>query len=92
MSKGAGGILRYNPDNREKARALRNNMTEAEKRIWIFLREQKDPWLRQKPISNYIVDFYCSKYQLVVEIDGETHGTKEEIEYDTRRTDFLESL
>ncbi len=67
-------------------------MTEAEKRIWMFLREQKDTWLRQKLINNYIVDFYCSKYQLVVEVDGETHGTKEEMEYDKRRTDFLESL
>ncbi len=92
---GRGDFIRwhlpYNPDNREKARILRNNMPEAEKKLWLFLRWTDITWLRQKPIDNYIVDFYCSKYQLVIEIDGATHGTIEEKKYDAERTKILES-
>ena len=63
----------YNSNNQEYARKLRNEMTNAEKKLWIFLRNTNERWLRQKPLDNYIVDFYCSEYQLVIEIDGETH-------------------
>ena len=47
-------------------------------------------FLRQKPIDNYIVDFYCSELRLVIEIDGNSHA--ETIEYDAVRTGVLESL
>ncbi len=96
LDKGGRGDLvpfrEYNPDNRERARSLRNNMTEAEKKIWLFLRSQKEVWNRQKPIEHFIVDFYCSKYNLVIEIDGATHSTDEEKLYDTYRTEILEKL
>lgn len=49
-------------------------------------------FMRQKPINNYIVDFYCSKLQLVIEVDGETHLYDEAREKDERRQDKLESL
>lgn len=47
-------------------------------------------FLRQKPIGNYIVDFYCSELQLVIEIDGDSHA--QQIEYDDERTRFLNGL
>lgn len=99
LDKGGRGDLvsdvpfrEYNPDNREKARNLRNNMTEAEKKLWLFLKQQPEVWNRQKPIEHFIVDFYCSKYNLVIEVDGVTHGTEEEKMYDAHRTEILETL
>jgi very-short-patch-repair endonuclease len=47
-------------------------------------------FLRQKPLANYIVDFYCPKLQLVVEIDGSQHVKNKE--YDEKRTKVLESF
>ena len=47
-------------------------------------------FMRQKPIGAYIVDFYCSKLRLVIEIDGESHSGK--FDYDMRRQQFLESM
>ena len=47
-------------------------------------------FLRQKPIDNYIVDFYCSELCLVIEIDGDSHA--EAVEYDAARTKVLEAL
>jgi very-short-patch-repair endonuclease len=47
-------------------------------------------FLRQKPLGGYIVDFYCSKLRLVIEIDGESHA--ETVEYDVERTKILEAL
>jgi very-short-patch-repair endonuclease len=47
-------------------------------------------FMRQKPIGEYIVDFYCSKLKLVIEVDGESHNGK--FSYDMRRQRFLESL
>jgi len=70
---------------------MRQNPTPAEKKFWYdFLRNFKYRVLRQRPIDNYIVDFYCSQLKLVVEIDGETHFTDEEMKYDEARTKTLE--
>ncbi len=94
LIKGAGGIWfrEYNPNNKESARTLRNNMTEAEKKLWLFLKQQQETWNRQKPIEHFIVDFYCSRYNIVIEVDGATHGTEEEKMYDAYRTEILETL
>jgi len=94
LIQGAGGISfrEYSQNNKEKARSLRNNQTEAEKKLWLFLKNRDETWNRQKPIENCIVDFYCSKYNLVIEIDGATHGSKEEKDYDEYRTKILEKL
>ena len=82
----------YNPKLKERARHLRNNMTPAENKLWRkYLRQFPLPVYRQKPIDNYIVDFYIPKLKLVIEIDGETHLEKKEIEYDSKRTKVLES-
>ncbi len=65
-------------------------MTAAERKLWFeFLRGHRLRWLRQKPLGNYIVDFYCSEKQLVIEVDGDSHFTDDAQEYDARRTEFL---
>ena len=87
-----GFHLPYNPDLKEKARDLRKNLTEAERKLWFrYLREFKHPVLRQKPIDNYIVDFYCPALGLIIEIDGDSHYTDEGKVYDEKRSRTLES-
>ena len=82
---------KHNSKLTEKARELRKNMTEEEKILWYqFLKDYPIRFLRQKVIDNYIVDFYCSKAKLVVELDGSQHYTAEGKISDTIRTDFIE--
>jgi len=86
------GCLPYNPKLTERARELRKNMTTAEKELWYhYLRYHRMTFHRQKIIENYIVDFYCSKALLVIEVDGDSHFTSEAIEYDFNRTAILEA-
>ena len=69
-------------------------MPEAEHRPWSFLRKkQLDGYRfrRQHPIGKYIVDFACVREKFVIEVDGATHGEQHEIQYDERRTEFLET-
>jgi len=76
----------------ERARGLRNRMTDAELRLWLRLRcEQLDGFRfrRQIPIGPYIVDFVCFKARLIVEVDGGQHATNEA--QDGRRTEWLAS-
>jgi very-short-patch-repair endonuclease len=80
----------YNPRMKTRARELRRNMTKAERKAWNgLLRKLPFTVLRQKPLDHYIVDFYCPALKLVIEIDGVTHGTDEEKEYDETRTKVL---
>ncbi|MEO6607287.1 MAG: DUF559 domain-containing protein [Aestuariivirga sp.] len=75
-----------------RARSLRHNQTEAEKRLWGNLRNkalQGHKFNRQVPIGPYIVDFLCHEAKLVLEVDGATHGDAHEVEYDKNRTAFL---
>jgi very-short-patch-repair endonuclease len=65
-------------------------MTEPEKRIWQFLRTLPYQVLRQRVIDNFIVDFYCASFKLVIEIDGDSHFTDEGKAYDEERTKILE--
>lgn len=84
--------LPYNQKLVEKAKELRKNMTLAEKKLWNnYLKTLKIRFLRQRPIDNFIVDFYCANLKLVIEIDGETHFTYEAKNYDSQRTSVLES-
>lgn len=67
-------------------------MTEAEKRLWYrFLREYPIPFVNQKVIGNYIVDFYCKKVRLSIELDGSQHYEERSLAYDATRTTFLET-
>ena len=86
-------IILYNPALKEKARELRNNSTKTEILLWINLKGKQMKgydFHRQKPIDNYIVDFFCSELMLAIEIDGESHYGKED--YDEKRQKKLESL
>jgi len=84
--------LPYNPELTGRAKELRNNLTHAEELIWDkFLKKHKYRFRSQKQIDNYIVDFYCAKLKLVIEIDGEIHDSIDRIEYDNERTKIIES-
>ena len=73
--------ITYNPYLKEKARELRNNSTLGEILLWKKLKGKQCygfDFHRQKPILNYIVDFYCYKLKLIIEIDGYSHQFKTE--------------
>jgi len=86
--------LPYNKKLTERAKELRKNMTPAEKKIWHEVLRNRQfenlRWLRQRPIDNFIVDFYCAKLKLVLEIDGDSHFTEDNKIYDEERTKILE--
>ena len=70
---------------------LRKNMTKEERHLWYdFLKIYPIQFRRQVPIGSYIVDFYCDKAMLVLELDGSQHCEPEALEYDRKRTAFLE--
>ncbi len=74
----------------EFAKTLRAGMTDAERKLWYYLRANRFEgikFIRQKPIGPYVVDFCCYGGKLVVELDGGQHY--QQIERDTRRTAFL---
>jgi len=73
-------IIPYNPKLKELARKLRNDSTFTEILLWNYLKKKQMRGFdfdRQKPIDNYIVDFYCKDLKLAIEIDGESHYGKE---------------
>jgi len=86
--------IRYDQRLIDRARENRTNPTQAEKLAWDKLFSKKQfhgyRFSRQKMLSHFIVDFYCSVLQLVVEIDWNIHDDR--VEYDQERTDKLEAL
>ena len=85
--------LPINPKLKEYAVEIRKNMTDEEKKVWYqILRGHVPKFHRQRVIGNYIVDFFCPKLKLVIEIDGYQHFYEENKEYDNKRTEYLESL
>ena len=82
-------MLTYNHKLLSRARQLRNNSTLTEVVVWNQIKANKLGYrfLRQKPLGNYIVDFYCAKFKLAIEIDGASHANKKE--YDDFRTEYL---
>ena len=83
----------YNKINIPLAKILRKNLTPWERKLWYdFLRNYPIRFQRQKAISNYIVDFYCAKARLVIELDGGGHYTTEQIEKDKIRTKELKGI
>ncbi len=87
----SGFHLPYNPNLIGRARAMRKNPTKAEKLIWYrCFRRFPVRVLRQRVIDNFIVDFYCPKLKLVIEIDGAIHDQEEQKLHDEQRTQFLE--
>ncbi len=83
----------YNKENIPLAKTLRKNMAPWERKLWYdFLRSYPVRFQRQKAIGNYIVDFYCAKAGLVLELDGGGHYTTKQAEKDELRTKELEAM
>ena len=88
-------IIPYNPVLKELAKKLRQNMTFSEVKLWNELKNGKVlgyDFDRQKPIGNYIIDFYCKDLMLALEVDGITHVDEKIILKDKLRQDELEML
>ena len=86
-------MLPYNRRLKTKARSLRTNPTDAELHLWYRLRRKQILGVqlyRQKPIGNYIADFYAPAVKLVVELDGAQHLERGQANYDAQRTKDLE--
>ena len=76
----------------ERAKELRRNQTDAERLLWSLLRNRQlggFKFRRQKPIGNYIVDFYCQEKKLIIELDGGGHGEEVQAAYDKLRNQKL---
>lgn len=85
--------LPYNGDLIKYAKELRKNATPWERKLWCyFLKDYSVRFQRQKVICNYIVDFYCAKANLAIELDGGGHFTEEKMKSDCKRTDSLLKL
>ncbi len=85
----------YNPKLKQLSRNLRNQSTLSEILMWKELKGRKIKgyqFMRQKPIGNFIADFYCSKLKLVIEIDGESHGNPIRLLKDEEKDSYLISL
>jgi very-short-patch-repair endonuclease len=85
--------VHYNPRLKQIARKLRKDMTLSEILLWQHIKGKQllgYDFHRQKPIHEYVVDFYCPRLKLVLEIDGDSHVGKEEA--DKIRQEKLESL
>ena len=83
----------YNHKNVEYARDLRREMTPWERKLWYcYLNKYPIRFYRQKPIGKYIVDFYCPKASLIVELDGGGHYEEIAERKDSERTKQLEKL
>ena len=76
-------MLPYNTNLKQASQKLRREMTDAERRLWSRLRAKQIlgvQFYRQKPVGNYIVDFYAPAANLVVEVDGSLGGFKSEVQ------------
>ncbi|MFS4483335.1 endonuclease domain-containing protein [Hyunsoonleella sp. 2307UL5-6] len=85
----------YNSQLKELARQLRNNSTKSEIKLWTYLRRKQMygyDFHRQKPIDEYIVDFFCNKLELAIECDGYSHEILEVHEKDVKKTTRLNEL
>ncbi len=88
-------MLPYNRILKPRARNLRREMTDAEQLLWWHLRRKQIggvQFYRQKPIGNYIVDFYAPRAKIVIEVDGSQHHEPRAIEADVERDEFLSRL
>lgn len=88
-------IIPYNPKLKERARELRQNMTPGEIVLWQRLKGKQVEGYdfdRQRPIDQFIVDFYCKKLRLAIEVDGTSHDSDEAQQRDVERQARLEAF
>ena len=86
---------KYSKQLKQSARTLRAGMTDAEQKLWVYLRRKQVRGLqfyRQKPLLNFIVDFYCPAAKLVIELDGSQHAELDHQQKDQRRDNLLKEL
>ncbi len=87
--------VKYNPKLKELALKLRNNSTKSEIKLWQYLKNKQlmgYDFHRQKPIDNFMADFYCNKLRLAIELDGYTHGFEEAANKDKLKEKKLKEL
>ena len=87
-------MIKYNPKLKEKARRLRAQMTDSERALWARLRRkqvQSVQFYTQRPLGNYIGDFYAPRAKLVVEVDGSQHMDGGRAAMDSKRDAYLAS-
>ncbi|MDR1585293.1 MAG: endonuclease domain-containing protein [Prevotellaceae bacterium] len=95
MNEGKNMFYGALPVHFELAKKLRENPTEAENFLWIYLAQIKIKGIRfkrQHPVLYFIADFYCHKAKLIIEVDGGYHNTPEQYCYDENRDDELAGL
>ena len=88
-------MLPYNKKLKKHSQGLRENMTKAENLLWSKIRRKQlkeKQFYRQKILGNYIVDFYCPKAKLIIELDGGQHYSKEGIKKDRNRNEYMKGL
>jgi very-short-patch-repair endonuclease len=86
-------IIPYNPKLKEFAKQLRKNSTQSEIKLWKALKGKQlngFDFHRQKPLLDYIVDFYCAELSLVIELDGYSHHLEETQQKDQLKQKHLE--
>ena len=86
---------KYSQQLKQSARTLRVGMTDAEQKLWFYLRRKQVRGLqfyRQKPLLNFIVDFYCPAAKLVIELDGSQHAELDHQQKDLRGDNLLKEL
>jgi len=87
-------MLKYSHSLKCKARRMRSELTESESLLWSRLRRKQllgVQFYRQKPIGNYIADFYAPKARLVIEVDGPQHLNQDHARKDELRDEYLKS-
>jgi len=95
--RGLGGVMkavRNAPLLKQRRRDLRHNQTEAEKLFWAHVRNKQFHGLRffrQYSIGPYILDFYCPKLMISIELDGGGHNEDDQREYDAARTEHIKT-
>ena len=88
-------IIHYNPKLKALAAQLRSRGTKSEILLWNQLKGGQLNglrFIRQKPIGDFIVDFYCKEVGLVIELDGLSHQCNEVMDLDERKKSYLESI
>ncbi len=87
--------INYHPKLKELARKLRNKSTKSEIKLWQYLKSKKMmgyDFHRQKPIDNFMLDFFCNKLKLALELDGYTHTFEEIAEKDALKQERLKEF
>ena len=87
-------LVHNNEKLKDRRRELRQRSTKQEEILWSKIRDRQLglKFKRQHSIGGYILDFYCSKCKLIIEIDGATHSTREAKAYDKIRDEYFNDL